>query len=382
MSKHHVLDIIAQRSPNYDWVRNNTVLLVRHGSHAYGTNTPASDVDTKGVCIPTREYFLGSQKKFEQAELKAPDPDTVVYEIRKFFNLAMANNPNCLEVLFVDPVDYLLVDPIGEILLDNKEKFLSKRIKHTTCGYAFGQLKRIKGHRRFILNPPKEQPTREKCGLPNQTLIPQDQMMAVQAQIQKEMDRLNFDFMEELNEPMKIAVRNTMSEMLAELKITSDQQWEAAARKVGLNDNFIEVMQKERAYQNAKTDWDQYHEWKANRNRDRYQLEEKYHYDTKHAGHLYRLLRVCREVLTTGKLIVKRPDREEILAIRNGAWTYDQLIEFAEKEERELNELYKTCTVLPQTPDFEYLDKLCIRLVEKSLSKYSWYNLRKRFRGV
>jgi hypothetical protein len=29
------------------------------------------------------------------------------------------------------------------------------------------------------------------------------------------------------------------------------------------------------------------------------------------------------EILTQGKVIVKRPDREEILAIKNGAWSYE-----------------------------------------------------------
>jgi len=66
-----------------------------------------------------------------------------------------------------------------------------------------------------------------------------------------------------------------------------------------------------------------------------------------------------------------------LLAIRRGAWTYDQLIEFAEKEDKELNELYATSTVLPKQPNKEKLDALCIKLVEKSLSKYSWYNIKK-----
>jgi hypothetical protein len=157
--------------------------------------------------------------------------------------------------------------------------------------------------------------------------------------------------------------------MLAELKITSDQHWEAAARKIGLSDNFIEIMQRERQYTSAKREWDQYQNWKKTRNVTRSALEEKYGYDTKHAYHLVRLIRMCREVLTTGKVIVKRPDREELLAIRNGAWTYERLIEFAETEDIALNELYNTTTVLPKTPDRDKLDRLVIKLVEQSLSQ-------------
>jgi predicted nucleotidyltransferase len=340
--------------------------LVRHGSHAYGTNVATSDEDFKGVCIPPKQYYYGMLQHFEQAELK--DPDSVIYEIRKFFNLAAASNPNIIEVLHVDPSDYVLVSPIGEIILEHRDEFLSKRVKHSFLGYAYSQFARMTRHRQWLVNPPKEPPTRKEMGLPEQTLIPQDQLMAAQAEIQKEMDRFQFDWMEELSEPMKISIRNVMSEMLAELKITSEQHWMAAARKVGLNDNFIEIMQRERAYTSKKREWDQYQNWKQNRNPERAADEAKYGCDLKHAYHLVRLTRMSREILLTGKVIVKRPDREELLAIRNGAWNYDRIAAFVEKEEKELNTLYDTANLLPKTPDMKKLDELCIQLVEGALS--------------
>jgi len=343
-------------------------LLVRHGSHAYGTNTETSDEDFKGVAIPPKEYFFSYSKRFEQAELKAPDPDAVIYDIRKFFTLAAGCNPNIIEVLHTDPSDHLVVTPIGQRILDNKDAFLSKRIKHTFLGYSVSQLKRIKTHKRWIMDPPKAPPTRADLGLPEQTLIPQDQLTAAFAEVQKELDRMGFDFMENLEESTKIEVKNSMATMLAEMKITSDEQFGAAARKIGLTDNFIELMQKERQYRSAKQEWDQYQNWKKTRNAKRSALEEKYGYDTKHAYHLVRLIRMCREVLLTGKVIVKRPDREELLAIRNGAWTYEQLIEFAEREDLALNELYNSTNVLPKTPDQDKLDQLCIELIEEAIA--------------
>jgi len=368
MSKHPVLDLIVKKSPHLSWIEDNTALLVRHGSHAYGTNTATSDEDFKGIAIPTKKYFLGTMHRFEQAELKAPDPDAVIYDIRKFFNLAADCNPNIIEVLHTDPSDHFLVSPIGEEILAHKDDFLSKKIKFTFMGYSVAQLKRIKTHKRWIMNPPSAPPTRASLGLPEQTLIPQDQLMAAQAEVQKELDRFQFDFMEGMEESAKVGLRSTVSEMLAELKITSDQHWEAAARKIGLSDNLILVMQREREYAAAKREWDQYQNWKKTRNPARAALEEKFGYDTKHAYHLVRLIRMCREILTTGKVLVKRPDREELLTIRNGAWSYEQLIEFADREEKELNELYNITTVLPKMPDREKLDALCIRLVERSLS--------------
>jgi hypothetical protein len=366
---HPVLDLMAKRSQNISWITDRTILLVRHGSHAYGTNTDTSDEDFKGVTIPPKEYFFSSFKRFEQAELKAPDPDAVVYDVRKFINLASDCNPNIIEVLHTSDDDHFVVSPLGRTLLENKDIFLSKKIKHTFTGYAVSQLHRIKLHRRWLLNPPTELPTRESLGLPKQPEIPKDQLLAAQAEIQKELDRFQFDFMEGLEESAKINIRSVMSDMLGELKITSDEHWMAAARKIGLNDNFVEIMQKERAYVNSKKEWDKYQEWRKNRNEKRAALEAKFGYDTKHAYHLVRLIRMCREILTTGKVIVKRPDREELLAIRNGAWTYDRLIEFADTEDAQLNELYNSCKILPHSPDREKIDKLCINLIEQSLIK-------------
>ena len=351
------------------WIKERTIYINRAGSRSYGTNIEGSDEDFRGITIPPIEYFIGFNKKFEQAELKAPAPDCVIFDIRKFFNLAALANPNCLEMLFVDPEDMLYVSPIGQELIDNRQLFLSKKIKYSFLGYSIAQLKHLKLHRTYLLNPPKCYPTRKEMGLPESTLIPQDQLSAAEAEIKKEMDKFQFDFLDGLTEPEKIEIRRIMSNMLAELKITSEDHWLSAARKIGLSDNFILLMQKERAYTNAKREYDQYENWKKNRNPKRAADEAKYGMDCKNAYHLVRLCREARELLTTGKLIVKRPDRQELLDIRNGAWNYEQLIDFAEKEEKEMEELYNTTTILPKTPDRDKLDKLCIRLIEKSFSK-------------
>jgi len=282
--KHIVIENILKNSPHLKWIKDRTVLLVRHGSQAYGTNTPESDEDFKGIAIPPKEYFFGSQHRFEQAELH--DPDAVIYDLRKFFVLAADCNPNIIEVLHTDPSDHCIVDPIGKIILDHKDDFLSKRIKHTFMGYSISQLKRIKTHKKWIMNPVSKPPTRADLGLPEHTLIPQDQLMAASAEIQKEMDRSQMDFLEGLDESTKIGIQSAMTEMLAELKITSEQHWAAAARRIGLTDNLIEVMGKEREYSAKKKEWDQYQSWKKNRNPARAILEEKFGYDTKHAYHL------------------------------------------------------------------------------------------------
>lgn len=374
---HQVLDIIAKSAPHNKWIKENTIFLTVSGSRSFGTNLPESDTDFKGITISTKEYFFSSYKTFEQAELKDPHPDTVIYDIRKFFKLATSNNPNCLEMLYTDPSDHIIVDSIGQELLDHKQEFLSKRVKNSFLGYSLSELSKLERHKKWIDNPIKEPPTRKSLGLPEQTLIPKDQLAAVTAEIQKHMDRIRFDFMDNLDEINKIDIRKTMAEMLAELQISKEDQWLSAARIIGLSDNFIELMQRERKYSAAKKEWDKYQDWKKNRNPKRSALEEKLFYDPKNASHLIRISRMGEELLLTGKMLVKRPDAKELIEIRLGSWSYEKIIEYVNAKHKRINELYDSCTILPNEPDKIKLDNLCISLIEKSLSKYSWYKVKK-----
>lgn len=350
------------------WLQDRTILLVRHGSHAYGTSTPESDEDFKGVAIAPRSHYLGFVKSFEQEEIKPPrEPDTVIYDIRKFFSLAAACNPNIIEVLHVDPEDHIIVSPIGESLLSHKDKFLSKKARYTFSGYAKSQLSRIRTHRRWLLDPPKAQPTRADFGLTEKPIIPQDQLLAAKAEIKKELDHFNLDFLHGFREDQRIAILNAMEDILAELRITTEDQWLSAARKVGLDDNFIALMQKEREYEGKKREWAQFQEWRSERNEKRALLEAKFGYDTKHAYHLVRLIRMCQEILSTGRVIVRRPDWEELMAIRNGAWTYDQLMDYAMSVDRLLDKLCRETIAIPDEPDFDFLDNLCIEAIERLL---------------
>ena len=141
-----------------------------------------------------------------------------------------------------------------------------------------------------------------------------------------------------------------------------------SARTVGYDENFIELMDRERKYRGQQNDWQQFQNWKKHRNPARAALEAQHGYDAKHAMHLVRLLKMCKEILETGHVQVRRPDREELLAIRNGAWSYEQLLEWAETQDRALDEVRKR-SPLPHSPDRAVLDALCLRLTEQALSE-------------
>jgi predicted nucleotidyltransferase len=353
---------------NLTWLHGRTILLTRHGSHAYGLNTPSSDLDVKGIAVPPREYFLGYANRFEQAESRDP-VDLVVYDVRKFFALASACNPNIIEVLFTDESDHLVMTPAGRMLFDARDAFLSQRIKHTFSGYAMSQLKRINTHYRWLKNPPTKAPERAEFGLRAESEIPpeaRDQTGAALALADAEVETWHELEWTALDEPQRIALRNRLTDYLARVGATKDALFVRAARDVGFDDNLIDLLQREKRYRSARQEWDAYQNWRKTRNAKRSELEAVHGYDTKHAMHLVRLLRMCREILETGSVVVKRPDREDLLGIRGGSWTYERLVEWAEKEDRELTELAKSSR-LPRSPDQKRLDELCIRIVESML---------------
>lgn len=349
----------TQYRGNLDWLQYRTILLVRHGSHAYGLNVASSDEDFKGVAVAPARYYHGFVDNFEQAESK--DPDFVVYDVMKFMKLAADANPSILEVLFIDDDNLLVCTPVGTRLREARDQFLSRKIRHTYAGYAHQQLRRINLHHAWHTNPPSSPPTRAECGLPERTLIPKDQLAAARAMIRDKLNSWIVDNLDAVDDASKVAVQNRMTDILAEMKLTADET--SAARALGFTDNFIHLLDLERRYKSAHDHYQQYLDWKKNRNPARAALEEKYGFDTKHGMHLVRLLLGAIDTLQTGILQVRSRHRDLLLGIRNGAWSHEQLIEWTAQRMAELPAI-EAQSPLPKSPDRAKLSRLCETLVE------------------
>jgi uncharacterized protein len=346
---------------NLPWIKDRTILYTRAGSRAYGTHTDASDHDYKGVCIPPEEYRLGFLKRFEQAEFNPHDDgEAVIYDIQKFFKLAADANPNILECVYVEDEDVLEIDDCGRLLRENRDLFLSKKALYTYRGYAMAQLKRIDTHRKWLQNPPDHQPTRQEFGIEREHGISGEQISAALTSIKNKIASWEIDY-GELDEATKIYINEQIMAYLSD--ITFEQKFESAARILGFNDNFIEYLDKERQYKQALAYYNQYNEWKLNRNPKRAAIEAQFGADMKNAGHLYRLILTCREILTEGKIYVKRPDAAELLAVRNGKYSYDEIVAWAKQQDEELIQIAQTST-LPNAPDRNKLDELCIEIIK------------------
>ena len=114
------------------------------------------------------------------------------------------------------------------------------------------------------------------------------------------------------------------------------------AKDYNLKDELVQYIYAERAFSKAKQVYDSWVSWKKERNPARRELEEKSGYDTKHASHLVRLMRMGYEIITTGRVIVNRTgvDASELLAIKNGSWSFDKVMEFKAEMEGKLEAEY------------------------------------------
>jgi len=103
-------------------------------------------------------------------------------------------------------------------------------------------------------------------------------------------------------------------------------------------------------YKFDKGEHNKFWEWFYQKNEKRYKVDGTMDY--KAASHNVRLLRTGLEILQTGEVLVKRPDAEELLAIRHGSMTYDELIAYADSMDGQIKEWYKK-TDLPKKPDIK-----------------------------
>lgn len=366
-------------------IRDHTILLCVSGSRAYGLHNSSSDVDLKGVAIPPKEYIIGCDYSFEQAdahehiktfyqdltdkEKEVADRiklEGTVYSIQKFMKLASDANPSILDALFCRDSEVRVCNSLGKKLRDNRHLFISSKAKHTFSGYAISQLKRIKRHKRWLMQEmPTTRPLRKDFDLFDG--IEQKQVDAALSMVRKVIDGWELD-LSRLDKSERIPIMNGVEEYMAELKISSDDKWRAAGRTLGFSENFLEILDRERKYKNSVEDWKKYNNWKANRNPERALMEKNFGYDLKHASHLVRLLSQCEDLMKTGDLKVWLEDNRLIKEVRAGEWSYEKLLKWAEEKESELDAIYKNKEyVIPHKVDRKKINDLCVEIIEEFL---------------
>ena len=284
------------------------------GSVLYGTNTPESDVDKRAICLPPMEVLIDPFMSFNVKD-SFEGEDRAIYDLGKFFELCSQMNPNIVEMLFIPEDKVIFSSATWKYVLEHKELFLSKKARHTFTGYSISQLKAIIRHREWFIDPPSHKPTRKEFGLSETPLV------------------------SEANIQNMMGVPNNL-----------------------FKNEYYEELQNERRYRETKKKWHNYMQWQTNRNPKRKASEEKMGFDGKYASHLFRLMVEGKELLLSGNITFPLPKADWLLAIKNGEYKYEQILEMASNMEEEFELWYEQST-LPKSPDINSLKSLYFDIV-------------------
>lgn len=328
------------------------------GSKAYGLDLPTSDTDIKGVFVLPQKILYGLNYT---PQVSDENNDTIYYELGRFIELLFKNNPNILELL-ATPSDKILVKHplIGRI---QPGLFLSKKCKDTFGGFAFSQIKKARGLNKKIVNPvAKEKKTvLEFCYvLHDQGSMLLRPWLKQKGFVQEKCGLINISHAKDIygiyyDYTGKLDYKGIMRKSSATSVLLSSIPKKAKA------EGYLYFNQD--AYTQYCKDYRNYWDWVDQRNNIRYENNVAHgkNYDSKNMMHTFRLLDMAIEILETGQIHVQRPNREELLAIRSGKWTYDELMEKAEKKMVALETAYQNSR-LPEAPGEESVNELLIEL--------------------
>lgn len=304
------------------------ILLTIGGSHAYGLNNKDSDLDIRGVALHSKEELLGTSN-FEQ--FLNQETDTVIYSISKFISLASQCNPNIIEILGCRDEDYLYISPLGQLLLDNKDLFISKKAAKSFSGYATSQLRRI------------------------QTATARDTL--TDEQLEK--------FIMNSTDNAKVNIFNQQDlEKYGDLDLVFNED----TKEIEVNVNFDSIPLG-KFYDLMNTMKQVRDEYKNTAGRRNHKKDEKHL--NKHASHLVRLLKMGSELLETGNINTYREDKDLLLSIKNGEYMKDGLFfDDFYKMVDELEQRFKKAeeeSKLQSKPDYKKIEKLLIEINKASL---------------
>ena len=321
------------------------------GSHAYGTNIEGSDIDRRGVfIIPTDELLAG--RYIEQVNDKTND--VTFYEIGRFLSLLCGGNPNILDILGT-PEDCIIYESEKwkEYFPKHlRHQYLTKKLKNSFVGYAHTQIKKAKGlkkkinwdHKKvvrkdildfcYILNGPGSRPIKKvfSSELLNTAGV-------TKVNNAKGVYCLHVDPWGEFN------FRGVVKENSNQIRLSSIPK-EFIERHHSVDEPITAITNfhyNEDGYSSHCKDYREYTEWLEKRNPQRYadNLKGEQGYDHKNMMHCMRLLMTAKDIAKKKELVIRRPEREYLLSIRNGEMKYDELLENADNLVDEIAEAFE-----------------------------------------
>lgn len=329
-----------------DDLKNYLIFLTFGGSISYGTNLPGSDIDIRGIYVPSKKDILGLKNPEKKEQIEFKDSDTVIYDFNKIFNLFLDCNPNTIEMLFTLP-EHKVTNEIGDILVENRNLFLSQLAINSFNGFGISQLHRL------------------------QNALSRDGKMDLETQLRYEKDRLN-GLIEHFNNVYNTGKYGNLSFDFSEENLDTGILLNCNLKEIPLK-KFSGMSNEITAIKKA---WEKVQKLK--------EREKDFLHLNKHAMHTVRLYLMGIDILLQREVSTYRGSDYEhnlLMDIRNGKFlredgSYDpRFFELVKKYQKQFAEASDN-TKLQKIYDFDKVNELFISinelLMKESYSKLNF----------
>lgn len=349
---------------NFKKAENLLLYKVIAGSRAYGLELPISDTDIRGIYLQPNEYRLGNGY-LEQVNDKKND--IVFYELNRFINLLANNNPNIIENLFVPKDKILIFDDRIKPLYENRDKFLTKKIKYTFGGYAISQIKKARGLNKKIVNPiDKERKTLlDFCYILSPIgTIPLNQWLCTQRDNGYKQERYGVVKVNNARDVYYIYYDKTGDigyRGILKNKTSNELRMSSIPKTETLKNNVM-IYNKD-GYQSYCKDYKEYWEWVKKRNPHRYNdnTSHNQNYDGKNMMHCLRMLDMAIEIAKGEGVNLVRPDRDWLLSVRKGKVSYNEIMELIENKKNKMDKSFEKSN-LPEKVDMNMVHDIIMQI--------------------
>lgn len=312
------------------------ILLGLSGSYGYGTDREESDIDFRGVTLNLPSDLIGLTT-FEQFEDRATD--TVIYFFMKLVRLLLNCNPNTIEILGLDPDQYVILTDLGRDLISHSHIFLSRKAAASFGHYADAQLRRLQN------------------AIARDSLSQGDRERHILKSVRHALEDFNRDYQDDCVNPARLYVDRAVTEGL-DREIFMDASFDhyPLRRYNALMNTLNSVVR----------DYDRI--GKRNHKKDERHLN-------KHAMHLIRLFIMGIDILDKEEIRTHRPEEDLKLlrSIRDGSFMKEGVLlpafyEILEEYERRFEEAEKKSR-LPEDPDLKEVEAFVERVNMTALSE-------------
>lgn len=336
------------------------------GSQAYGTNTPDSDIDIKGVYIQN-PFDVSS---FNYIPQTIPDKDTTYWEVKRFLELAMSSNPTVLELLFT-PEDCILYEhPLFTMIKEKRHLFLSKECKNSFMDYAKQQIYKAKGLNKKMNWENK----RIERKLPIdfcKYIHPNGQVLKLTEYLNTVKSSENF-FLTKIDNTKQL-YKLWYTTMDYKRPLCNNDDLLLTAIPENTSPLFLGVIQYDLdGFQTHCREFNSYQVWLKERNEARY-VDVKNHgqkIDGKNMLHCIRLIEMSKEIAMYKQLIVRRPNAKDLIKIRKGELNLQEIIDKTDQLIIEVEDAFKKSS-LPETIDRDFVNSLLIDIRKQSLKYFN-----------